>query len=1110
MASEFVLRGRHGRPPVADEYLDRFPGLRNQLTCLLADRGGPESTVSPDRGRMTDAPAVAPAVPGYEIVGELGRGGMGVVYKARQPALNRTVAVKTLAVAPGAEAVARFRREAEAIAGLDHPHIVPVYEVGEWDAGGRPVPFFVMKWYPGGSLADAPCGPGSDPQAHARTVAAVARAVHHAHRRGVLHRDLKPANVLLDEAGAPHVADFGLAGRVGQHATAAGLGTPAYMAPEQAAHPAGVTVATDVYGLGAVLYHLLTGRPPFVADTPLATLDRVVSAAPARPAAANPAVPRDLETVCLKCLEKDPARRYASAAELADDLDRFAAGLPVQARPVSVVEQARGWVRRHPAPTAAASLVALTVMGAVSALGVSHARLVEKEAEATAALARERAARTDLAAALDREQQNAYLERVATAGRLYGANQLPEAWRRLDQCPPALRGWEWHYLDGRRRAAPEPIGRHPDWVVGAAFLADGRLLTADMAGGVRVWDAAARRLLHQWPADGPVTAVSAPPTDPTVVIADRQGAGVWDADAGRLVRRLPGGGWAGFAPDGRAVAVAVGPDVTLFDPATGAAGRSFRGHAGEITAAAFSADGEWLATAATDRTVRVWEVATGAAVGPVRKRGFPVRRLAFTTDRTNLCEDRPNGLVLTDPRTGSVIDELSPDTDRPALATGPGPRQVAVCGRNGEVTARHLTVRSQSRTFRGHTAPPTALAFSRDGRRVASAGGDGTVRVWPLDEPDAGHLADLDELAGGLAVAANGRRVAVAPQPQTKPSPARQVRVFDPAGREVCRFPGVGGVGFGPDGSWLAAGREDGGVSVRDPDTGAEKWAAAGGGRPASRVAVRPDGGRIAAGDLAGRVRVWDAAGKLVAEWAVSDGPVYALAFAADGRLAVGGRDFSGVWDVTARRPEWTVRTGTFAVAFDPDDRRLVTADRDRAVRVRDAATGAVERGFASNPIASAGAAFRPDGRRLVTADDRAVRVWDTATGLELLSLPDPPGHPAAVVWVGPTVYVAGDTVRAWRAEPERAGGVLPAARVEWSTARSTARGRTPPARQGFDRAWRCHRLIPCTAQGEVSCRTDAATSGGYGRSHLCNDSRGRRIYFGSVVTFSGGPWGKW
>jgi hypothetical protein len=299
-------------------------------------------TLAPLRPAPERDGAERPVVPGYEVLEELGRGGMGVVYKARQTGLDRIVAVKMVLAGGQADAddLARFRGEAAAVARIRHPHIVQVHEVGE--VGGRP--YFSLEYAEGGSLAQALDGtprPGRDA---ARLAETLARAVHAAHRAGIVHRDLKPANVLLMGDGTPKITDFGLAkhldGPAGPTRTGLIMGTPSYMAPEQAGgRSKEVGPATDVYALGSVLYELLTGRPPFKAATSLDTLLQVIEQEPAPPRLLNPAVERDLETVCLKCLEKDPRRRYATAEALADDLRRYLAGEPISTRSVNVLDR---------------------------------------------------------------------------------------------------------------------------------------------------------------------------------------------------------------------------------------------------------------------------------------------------------------------------------------------------------------------------------------------------------------------------------------------------------------------------------------------------------------------------------------------------------------------------------------------------------------------------------------------------------------------------------------------------------------------------------------------------------------------------------------------------
>jgi tetratricopeptide (TPR) repeat protein len=345
-----------------------------------------------------------PTPPGYEILSELGRGGMGVVYQARQLSLNRVVALKMILagrLATPAD-VQRFRLEAEAAALLDHPHIVPIYEVGERDGQH----FFSMRYIEGGSLAQWLEKPGFRERPGfcreaAHLLATVARAVHHAHQRGILHRDLKPGNILLslrrepsasaaggprDDELTPHVTDFGLAKRVqgsgGVTQSGAIIGTPSYVAPEQAAAQKGLTTAADTYSLGAILYELLTGQPPFRGPTPLETLLQVLDLEPVRPRSLNPAVDRDLETICLKCLEKVPSRRYPSALALAEDLERFQQGEPIQARRASLAERLWKWGRRRPAGAALVLLSAFTVFGLVAGLFLyEHGRAARERDE---------------------------------------------------------------------------------------------------------------------------------------------------------------------------------------------------------------------------------------------------------------------------------------------------------------------------------------------------------------------------------------------------------------------------------------------------------------------------------------------------------------------------------------------------------------------------------------------------------------------------------------------------------------------------------------------------------------------------------------------------------
>lgn len=394
-----------GRSIDRRELLHSYPEMANELNRFFEDHDHLANITTPFR-QLTQSPATFPldTFGEYELIDEIARGGMGVVFKARHRGLNRLVALKMILAGPWSSTgdLQRFHTEVQAAAELDHPNIVPIYEVGCYNGQH----FYTMKLIEGISLSRRIAGTPMPPRETARLMATVARAILHAHQRGILHRDLKPANILLDADGQPHVTDFGLAKRVptqgtgdtpptGDDATLDGLilGTPSYMAPEQATgQNRRLTTGVDVWGMGAILYEMLTGRPPFRGNDPIETLQKIQHEEPTRPRSLNPSVARDLETICLKCLQKEPSKRYPGALTFADDLERWLDGRPIKARPVGNGERLWRWCVRNPL-VAGLALTMLLLLVAVAGASLVVAGEREQQLREEAGLSNLYAAR---------------------------------------------------------------------------------------------------------------------------------------------------------------------------------------------------------------------------------------------------------------------------------------------------------------------------------------------------------------------------------------------------------------------------------------------------------------------------------------------------------------------------------------------------------------------------------------------------------------------------------------------------------------------------------------------------------------------------------------------
>jgi WD40 repeat protein len=960
----------------------------------------------------------------YELLEEIARGGMGIVYRARQVSLDRIVAVKMLLAGhlAGKDFVQRFRTEASAAASLQHPNIVAIHEVGFADGQH----FFAMDYVEGLTLAQL-VAKGPLPATRAATyLKVIAEAIHFAHERNVLHRDLKPSNVIIDSAtDQPRVTDFGLAKRLESETelTLSGqlLGSPNYVSPEQAAAKRGtVGKRSDVYSLGAILYHLLTGRPPFQGETLTEVLRQLADNDPLAPRLLTPRVPHDLETICLKCLEKEPAGRYQTAQELADELGRFLRHEPIVARPVTTLEHAWRWYQRKPAiaSLSAATLLLLLAIAIGSPIAVFRLR-------------RER----------ERTNQTLYNSNISLAqhtwdeGDLGGTLRALEAHGRKADENEDRRGFEWYYYSNLCRGDPHiTIGGHSNAVDCVALSPDGkRAATGSIGNPVRIWETATGKLLKTVPEQNMISLAFAPDGQ-TLGMGGRDEVVVRNLETERIVFKREGASGQfhlAFSPIGTLLVVGKrdgpeGSSATLWDYVTGERKRDFPDSGAEVV---LSPRGDRLATGNWKQhqaTTKIWDTASGQLV-KVLDTGDIIIALAFSPDGQALATSYWGPEVkLLEVTTGREISSLTNNQRQVwSLVFSPDGSLLATAGADQTVSLWDVATRQRIEKLRGHGSEVVTVAFSTNGQMLASAGKDRTAMIWSV-HPD--RMVTTVSNTISRAIFSPDSRLVAAGVGENK------VVVWDVATLHVqAEFADAhDAVAFSPDGGTIMTRGTNYFLKTFDLATRAAREMTPG--QPMNETffydVLSPDGQLMATGGSDGTLTFFDAKkGALLASVTnVYSRRFFKMAFSPDGRwLATAGMSelmAPKIWNsathkMVAAPPGHTELV--LDVAFSPHGELLATCGVDDSIKFWDTTTWKeIPPSLGHKEYVSA-LAFSPDGKTLATAcNDGTMKLWNVATRREVASLNlgmygfyitfSPDGQTLAVQEFG------GGSLRLWRA----------------------------------------------------------------------------------------------